>query len=123
MGRRVAQGFNVVKVSVADVRVEHEVKLGEFTKRLEKAGGSPRDVSQRQRIRSILGIRFPDRSQFFLHQIGAWTALAQLQKIDIEFQRQETQMFRGNVVFSIRRAKLCAKAFPPRFGRKPISRR
>jgi hypothetical protein len=35
----IAQGFNVVKVSVADVRVEHEVKLGDFTKWLEKAGG------------------------------------------------------------------------------------
>jgi hypothetical protein len=32
-----AQGLNVVKVSVADFRVEHEVKLGDFTKRLEKA--------------------------------------------------------------------------------------
>jgi len=51
----IAHGFNAVKVSVADVRVEHEVKLGNFTKWLEKAGGSPRDVSQRQRIRSILG--------------------------------------------------------------------
>jgi hypothetical protein len=53
----IAQGFNVVKVSVADVRVEHEVKLGDFTKWLEKAGDSPRDVSQRQPIRSILGIQ------------------------------------------------------------------
>jgi len=52
----IAEGFNVVKVSVADVRVEHEVKLGDFTKWLEKAGGSPRDVSQRHRIRSILGL-------------------------------------------------------------------
>ena len=31
----VAQGLNVVKVSVADVRVEHEVKLMEFRKWLE----------------------------------------------------------------------------------------
>src|SRR6266851_2320236 len=28
----IAQGVNVVKVSVADVRVEHEVKLMDFTK-------------------------------------------------------------------------------------------
>jgi hypothetical protein len=41
----IAQGLNVVKVSVADVRVEHEVKVGDFTKWLEKAGGSPREVS------------------------------------------------------------------------------
>jgi hypothetical protein len=52
----IAQGFNVVKVSVADVRVEHEVKLGDFTKWLDRTGGSPHDVSQRQRIRSILGM-------------------------------------------------------------------
>ena len=52
----IAEGLNFVKVSVADVRVEHEVKLGDFTKGLEKTGGSPRDVSQRHRIRSILGL-------------------------------------------------------------------
>ena len=49
--------LNVVKVSVADVRVEHEVKLADFTKWLEKTGGSsPRELTQRQRIRAILGI-------------------------------------------------------------------
>jgi hypothetical protein len=52
----IAQGLNVVEVSVADVRVEHEVKLMDFTKWLERAGGSPREVSDRQRIRSILGM-------------------------------------------------------------------
>jgi hypothetical protein len=52
----VAQGLNVVKVSVADVRVEHEVKLMDFTKWLERPGGPPREVSDRQRIRSILGM-------------------------------------------------------------------
>lgn len=41
----IAQGLNVVKVSVAEVRVEHEVKLMDFTKWLEKNGGSPREVS------------------------------------------------------------------------------
>src|SRR6266403_1731008 len=53
----IAQGLNVVKVSVADVRVEHEVKLMDFTKWLEKNGGSPREVSDGQKIRSILGMR------------------------------------------------------------------
>jgi hypothetical protein len=52
----IAAGYNVVKVSVADVRVEHEVKLDDFTKWVERTGGSPRDVTQRQRIRSILGM-------------------------------------------------------------------
>jgi hypothetical protein len=49
--------LNVVKVSVADVRVEHEVKLADFTRWLEKTGGSsPPELTQRQRIRSILGM-------------------------------------------------------------------
>jgi hypothetical protein len=52
----IAQGLNVVKVSVADVRVEHEVKLTDFTKWVDRTGGSPREMSDRQRIRSILGM-------------------------------------------------------------------
>jgi len=52
----IAQGLNVVKVSVADVRVEHEVKLMDFTKWVDRTGGSPREISDRQRIRSILGM-------------------------------------------------------------------
>jgi hypothetical protein len=52
----IAQGLNVVKVSVADVRVEHEVKLMDFTKWVDRTGGSPREMSDRQRIRSILGM-------------------------------------------------------------------
>jgi hypothetical protein len=48
---RIAQGLNVIKVSVADVRVEHEVKRGDFTKWLDRTGGSPREVSDRQRTR------------------------------------------------------------------------
>jgi hypothetical protein len=52
----IAHGLNVVKVSVADVRVEHDVKLMDFTKWLERTGGSPREVSVRQRVRSILGM-------------------------------------------------------------------
>jgi hypothetical protein len=52
----IAQGFNVVRVSLADVRVEHEVRLMDFTKWLDRVGGSPREVSDRHRIRSILGM-------------------------------------------------------------------
>jgi hypothetical protein len=52
----VAQGMNVVRVSVANVRVQHEVKLTDFTKWLEKPGGSPREVTDRRRIREILGM-------------------------------------------------------------------
>lgn len=52
----IAQRLNVVKVPVADVRVEHEVKVIDFTKWLDRTGGSPREVSDRYKIRSILGM-------------------------------------------------------------------
>ena len=39
----IAEGLNVAKVSVLPVRVEHEVKLMDFTKWLERKGGSPRE--------------------------------------------------------------------------------
>src|SRR5260221_13671242 len=52
----IEEGVNVVKVSVADVRVEHEVKLLDFTKWVDRAGGSAREMSDRQRIRAILGM-------------------------------------------------------------------
>ena len=57
-GNEWVSGFaeGVVKVSVSDVRVEHEVKLAEFTKWLETKGRSPRQVIQRQKIREILGM-------------------------------------------------------------------
>ncbi len=41
------RGSNAVKVSVADVRVEHEVKTMDFTKSFEETNGSPREVSDR----------------------------------------------------------------------------
>ena len=51
------QQQSMVKVSVADVRVEHQVRLTDFTKWLEKAGAkSPREMVQRKRARSILGV-------------------------------------------------------------------
>jgi hypothetical protein len=43
-------------VSVVEVRVEHEVKLMDFTKWIERAGGSPPEVCDRHKIRSILGM-------------------------------------------------------------------
>src|SRR5882757_9774342 len=49
----------IVKVSVTDVRVEHQVKLADFTQWLERKGGSPRDVFQRKKLRSILGMPTP----------------------------------------------------------------
>lgn len=52
----VAQGLNIVKVSVADIRIEHEVRLMDFTSWLERTGGSPREITDRRRIQSILGM-------------------------------------------------------------------
>jgi hypothetical protein len=51
----IAQGLNVVKVSVATVPVDHEVRMMDFTKWLERRGGSPREVADGERVRSILG--------------------------------------------------------------------
>jgi|SRR5215475_1622475 len=50
----IAPSSGVVKVCVGEVRVEHEVKLADFTKWLERNGGSPREVVDRQKIRAIL---------------------------------------------------------------------
>jgi hypothetical protein len=50
----IAQGCSLVKVRVTDVPVEHEVKLMDFTKWLERKGDSPREVSDRNKIRDIL---------------------------------------------------------------------
>lgn len=50
----IAEGLNDVKVSVADVRVEHAVKMVDFKKWLDRPGCLPREVGQRQRIRAIL---------------------------------------------------------------------
>lgn len=48
------EGLHPVKVCVTTVPVEHAVKIGDFKKWLERKGGSPRDVIDRQRIRDIL---------------------------------------------------------------------
>jgi hypothetical protein len=52
----IAQGLNPVKVRVTNVAVEHEVRLMDFTKWLDRANGSPREMVERKRIRSILGM-------------------------------------------------------------------
>jgi hypothetical protein len=44
------------RISVADVPVEHDVKLLDFTKYLDRTVESQREASDRYRIRSILGM-------------------------------------------------------------------
>jgi hypothetical protein len=52
----IAQGLNTVTVQVTNVAVRHEVKLMNFTKWLDRTNGSPREMSDRKRIKSILGM-------------------------------------------------------------------
>jgi len=52
----IAQGVNPVTVQVSNVPVKHEVKLMDFTKWLDKTNGSPREMMERKRIKSILGM-------------------------------------------------------------------
>jgi hypothetical protein len=37
-------------------KVEHTVLIGEFTKWLERNGGSPAEMTRRRRIKEILGM-------------------------------------------------------------------
>jgi hypothetical protein len=52
----IAEGLNVVRVSAVPVPVEHAVRMMDFTKWLNKEGGSPRERSDRYRVREILGL-------------------------------------------------------------------
>ena len=53
----IAMGLNSVKVRVTNVAVEHEVQLKDFTKWLDRTSGSPREMSDRKRIKAILGMQ------------------------------------------------------------------
>ncbi len=50
----IPEGVNAVRVLVRDVPVEHKVPIGAFQKWLTRSGGSPRDISARNRIQEIL---------------------------------------------------------------------
>lgn len=52
----IAGGLNAVRVTTISVPVEHSVKLTDFNQWVERHGGSPREVSARDRIREILGL-------------------------------------------------------------------
>jgi hypothetical protein len=52
----IAEGLSVVRVSATHVPVEHTVVMGDFKKWLAKDGGSPRERSDRFRVREILGM-------------------------------------------------------------------
>jgi len=45
-----------VRVSVMNVAAEHAVKIQDFNGWLRKEGGTPRDRTDRNRVRAILGV-------------------------------------------------------------------
>jgi len=57
-----AGALNTVTVCVKNVQVEHAVRIGEFTKWLERKGGSPAEVTKRKKIKEILGMPVADKS-------------------------------------------------------------
>jgi hypothetical protein len=59
----IAQGLNPVTVQVMNIPVKHEVKLMDFTKWLDRIGGSPREMTDRKRIRAILGMEKTNRRE------------------------------------------------------------
>jgi hypothetical protein len=52
----VPSGVAPVRVSVTSIPVEHCVKIADFTRWVERKGGSPREVTDRDRVRAILGL-------------------------------------------------------------------
>lgn len=52
----IAGALNTVTVCVKNVQVEHMVRIAEFTKWLERNGGSPADKARKKRIKEILGV-------------------------------------------------------------------
>ena len=52
----IAEGLNTVDVTVIPVPVTHSVRMQDFRKWLDRRGGAPSDISQRDRIRRILGL-------------------------------------------------------------------
>jgi hypothetical protein len=52
-------GFTSVKVSVPETRKDYEVRLKDFVKWLDRRGNSPREVTHRKKIRSILRLQRP----------------------------------------------------------------
>jgi hypothetical protein len=52
----ILEGLAAVRVSVVSIPIEHVVKIQDFTNWVERKGGSPKEVSSRDRIRAILGL-------------------------------------------------------------------
>src|SRR6516162_1201459 len=48
------EGLAPVRVTVAPIPVEHTVKIRDFTNWVERKGGSPREMTDRERVRAML---------------------------------------------------------------------
>ena len=53
---RIPEGLAPVRVRVMSIPVEHCVTIKDFTRWVERKGGSPREVTDRDRVRAILGL-------------------------------------------------------------------
>jgi hypothetical protein len=56
-GSGATDGFRPIKVSVFESKGEYHVKLKDFMDWLDRRGRSPREVTDRQKIREILGVK------------------------------------------------------------------
>ena len=53
----IPHGMNCVQVQVTNIPVKHEVRMQDFLAWLERTSGSPRELSYRKRIKTILGMQ------------------------------------------------------------------
>ena len=52
----IPEGLAPVRVTVTNIPVEHIVRIRDFTNWVERKGGSPREVTDRDKVRDILGL-------------------------------------------------------------------
>ena len=52
----IAEGLNTVDVAVNTVPVLHSVRMQDFRKWLTRTGGTPRELTQRNQVRGVLGL-------------------------------------------------------------------
>ncbi|MGA8145637.1 MAG: hypothetical protein WB987_17260 [Candidatus Acidiferrales bacterium] len=52
----IGRPMDTVTVCVKSVPIEHTVRIGEFTKWLERNGTSPAEMMRKRRVREILGL-------------------------------------------------------------------
>jgi hypothetical protein len=55
----IARGLNTVAVSVRDVQIKHKVTIAEFTKWLERRGGTSAEKTRKRKVREILDLPEP----------------------------------------------------------------